>query len=316
MMSEMMTMTMSMMTNSRKQSATHTSRHKSQPALASLALALALLGTQAGQFAQAQATAQATAPAQTKPAAPLSATPEYRLGAGDVMRISVYQNPDLTLETRVSESGLVSFPLLGNIRLGNLSVTQSEKLIADGLRTGNFIKNPQVTIVVLQVKGNQASVLGQVNRPGRYPIETADMRLTDLLANAGGVVSAASSETLVLTGTRGGQPYRVEIDLPAIFAPGGIGADVFIMNGDVVWVDRAPLVYIYGEVQRPGPMRLERGMTVMQSLATGGGITQRGTAKGIRVHRKGEGGKVQIIELPMDEQLKDGDVVYVKESLF
>ncbi|MGS0753961.1 SLBB domain-containing protein [Roseateles sp. GG27B] len=88
------------------------------------------------------------------------------------------------------------------------------------------------------------------------------------------------------------------------------------MNGDVVWVDRAPIVYIYGEVQRPGPMRLERGMTVMQSLATGGGVTQRGTVKGIRVHRKGEGGKVQIIELPMDEQLKDGDVVYVKESLF
>ena len=289
------------------------SSHRIPSVLASMALVLALIGVQTGQEVQAQAT---TTAGPARPVAPFSATPEYRLGAGDVLRIAVYQNPDLTLETRVSESGLVSFPLLGNIRLGGLSVTQSEKLISDGLKTGNFVKSPQVTIVVLQVKGNQASVLGQVNRPGRYPIETADMRLTDLLANAGGVVSASGSEILVLTGTRMGQPYRIEIDLPGIFAPGGLGADVFIMNGDVVWVDRAPLVYIYGEVQRPGPMRLERAMTVMQSLATGGGITQRGTAKGMRIHRKGEGGKVQILELPLDEQLRDGDVVYVKESLF
>ena len=87
-------------------------------------------------------------------------------------------------------------------------------------------------------------------------------------------------------------------------------------NGDVLWVDRAPMVYIYGEVQRPGPMRLERGMTLMQVLATGGGLTQRGTERGIRVHRKGADGKVQIVQPTMDEGVKDGDVVYVKESLF
>ena len=232
-----------------------------------------------------------------------------------LLRISVYQNQDLTLETRVAESGMISFPLLGNIRIGGLSATQAEKLIADGLKNGNFVKNPQVTVVVLQVKGNQASVLGQVNRPGRYPIETADMRLTDLLANAGGI-AVTGAEVLVLSGTRNGQPYRAEIDLPGIFTPGGREQDVLIQNGDVIWVERAPMVYIYGEVQRPGPMRLERGMTVMQSLATGGGITQRGTEKGIRVHRKGPDGKVQVLQIPMDEGLKDGDVVYVKESLF
>ncbi|MCV2360225.1 polysaccharide export protein EpsE [Paucibacter sp. TC2R-5] len=273
-------------------------------------LACALFGAQALALAPAafaQGPATATSPV---------ASAEYRLGAGDVMRISVYQNPDLTLETRVSENNVVSFPLLGSIKVGGLSVTQAEQLITDGLKKGNFIKNPQVTIVVLQVKGNQASVLGQVNRPGRYPIETADMRLTDLVANAGGVVSGAGSETLILTGKRNGQPYRLEIDLPGIFAAGGGAQDVFIQHGDVVWVDRAPMVYIYGEVQRPGPMRLERGMTLMQSLATGGGITQRGTEKGIRVHRKNAEGKVEIIQLPMDESLKDGDVVYVKESLF
>jgi polysaccharide export outer membrane protein len=256
------------------------------------------------------ATAQ---PAAAAPAA--AATNEYRLGSGDVVRISVYQNPDLTLETRVTEAGIVSFPLLGTIRLGGQTVTGAEKLIADGLKSGNFVKQPQVTIVVLQVRGNQASVLGQVNRPGRYPIEVADMRLTDLLAMAGGT-AVSGADSVVITGTRNGQPMRQEIDLPMIFAAGGKDKDLLILNGDTVWVDRQPVVYIYGEVQRPGPMRLERGMTVMQSLATGGGLTQRGTEKGIRVHRKGADGKIEIVTPAMDDRVRDGDVVYVRESLF
>ncbi|MFT7723269.1 MAG: polysaccharide export protein EpsE [Roseateles sp.] len=265
-------------------------------------------------LASLAAHAQAPAAAAAAPAV----SPEYRLGAGDVIRIVVYQNPDLTLETRVSETGVISFPLLGNIRIGGLGVSAAEKLIADGLKNGNFVKAPQVTLALLQVKGNQASVLGQVNRPGRYPIETADMRLTDLLAYAGGVASSGGDQ-LVLTGMRNGKPMRMEIDLPSVFGPNGDQGrinDVLIQNGDVLWVDRAPLVYIYGEVQRPGPMRLERGMTLMQVLASGGGLNQRGTERGIRLHRKGGDGKVQVLQPAMDDGVKDGDVVYVKESLF
>ena len=250
--------------------------------------------------------------AQAQPsaaAANANANAEYRLGAGDVVRIVVYQNPDLTLETRVSETGVISYPLLGSVRIGGLAVSAAEKLIADGLKNG---------LILLQIKGNQASVLGQVNRPGRYPIETTDMRLTDLLANAGGVATSGG-DILVLSGTRNGKPYRLEVDLPSVFGPtadAGRANDVIIQNGDVLWVDRAPIVYIYGEVQRPGPMRLERGMTLMQALATGGGLNPRGTERGIRVHRKGADGKVQVMQPGMDDSLKDGDVVYVKESLF
>ncbi len=262
--------------------------------------------------AQAQGAAAAATTAATTTTNPAA---EYRLGSGDVVRINVYQNPDLTLETRVTEAGIVSYPLLGAIRLGGLSVTAAEKLIADGLRSGNFVKQPQVTLVVLQVRGNQASVLGQVNRPGRYPIEVADMRLTDLLAMAGGA-AVNGSDLVVVTGSRNGQPFRTEIDLPTVFAAGGRDKDILINNGDSVWVDRQPLVYIYGEVQRPGPMRVERGMTVMQALATGGGLTLRGTQKGIRVHRKAADGKVQVSEPTLDDKVQDGDVVYVRESLF
>ena len=269
-------------------------------------LALALGAGLAPLAAMAQVVAASAA---------IPAAAEYRLGSGDVIRINVYQNPDLTIETRVTEAGIVSYPLLGAIRLGGLSVTAAEKLIADGLRGGNFVKSPQVTLVVMQVRGNQASVLGQVNRPGRYPIEVADMRLTDLLAMAGGA-AANGADMVIVTGTRSGKPFRLEVDLPTVFAPGGKDKDILILNGDAVWVDRQQLVYIYGEVQRPGPMRLERGMTMMQTLATGGGLTQRGTEKGIRVHRKGDDGKVQVVTPALDEAMRDGDVVYVRESLF
>ncbi|MGN7875791.1 polysaccharide export protein EpsE [Roseateles sp. 22389] len=243
------------------------------------------------------------------------AAAEYRLGSGDAIRISVFQNPDMLLETRVSESGTITFPLLGVVRIGGLSISEAEQRIADGLKKGNFVKQPQVTIVVLKVTGNQASVLGQVNQPGRYPLEVADTRLTDLLANARGVASTGGDQ-VVLTGVRGGKPFRLEVDLPTLFGPNGREQDVVVLNGDVLWVDRFPMVYIYGEVQKPGQIRLERGMTLLQGLAAGGGLTLRGTDRGIRVHRKDASGKVQEIKPGMDEPLKDGDVIFVRESLF
>jgi len=255
--------------------------------------------------------------AQPAPAVPsaVAAPAEYRIGSGDVVRIVVFQNPDLTLETRITEAGIVNYPLLGNIRIGGLTVTAAEKLVADGLRNGNFIKQPQVSMVVLQVRGNQASVLGQVGRPGRYPIEVADMRLTDLIATAGGT-SPGGADIAVVVGTRDGKPFRLEVDVPTLFAAGGRDKDILILNGDTVWVDRQPLVYIYGEVQRPGAMRLERDMTLLQVLATGGGLTPRGTERGIKVHRRDADGSIKVIEGVMAEKLREGDVVFVRESLF
>lgn len=268
--------------------------------LVSLALGLSI-GT-----AHAQAVAPAASPAPLR-------TSDYVLGAGDVVRISVYQNPDLSLEARIGESGVISYPLIGAVKIGGLPVPQAEKLIADGLRGGNFIKQPQVSILVTQVRGNQASVLGQVLRPGRFPLEQANMTLSELLAMAGGI-APTGNDIVTLTGMRDGKPMRVQVDFPTIFI--GDAKDVPVFNGDIVYVDRMPTVYIYGEVQRPGPYRIERGMTVLQALATGGGPTLRGTEKGIRIHRRDADSKVQVIQPAMDDVIKDGDVVYVRESLF
>jgi polysaccharide biosynthesis/export protein len=194
-------------------------------------------------------------------------------------------------------------------------VNQAEQRITDGLREGKFVNRPQVTVTLLQVRGNQVSVLGQINRPGRYPLETGEVRLTDLIATAGGIaVGGADSVTVV--GTRNGTAYRTVIDLPGVFGVGRRGDDIIMRDGDVVWVDRQPQIYLYGEVQRPGPARLERDMTVMQALATAGGLTQRGTEKGLRIHRKAANGEVRILEPKMTDLIQPSDVVFVRESLF
>lgn len=283
---------------------------------AKLAVALCLLlqAVAAPSIGWAQTSGSATATA-SDPMAPMSPTAEYRLGAGDLLRISVYQNPDLSLEARISEAGVISYPLLGSVKLGQSTASEAERLIADGLRNGNFVKKPQVSVLVMQVRGNQVSVIGQVNRPGRFPIEVADMRLTDLMAAAGGVATTGT-DRVTLVGVRDGRPFRAEVDLPRVFTAAGRGDDIAIQGGDVVWVDRAPAVYIYGEVQRPGTLRLERGMTVLQALAAGGGLTLRGTEKGIRVHRRAPEGRALITQPAMDDLLRDGDVVFVRESLF
>lgn len=248
------------------------------------------------------------------------ATSDYRLGAGDAIKISVFQNPDLTVETRVAESGAVTYPLIGAVQLGGLSIADAEFAIANKLREGGFVQRPQVNILLMQVKGNQVSVLGMVNRPGRYPIETGNTRVSDMLATAGGAMPSGTTgggaDVLILTGVRDGKTFRKEIDIPDLFITGNPDLDIPVAGGDIIYIHRAPVFYIYGEVQRAGSYRLERNMTVLQALAQGGGLTIRGTERGLRIHRLGADGKVSISSPEKSDPIKANDVLYVQESFF
>jgi len=240
---------------------------------------------------------------------------EYQLGPGDSIRVQVYQSPDLTVEARVSESGTITYPLIGGVTLGGLSIGQAEKRIADALRTRNILKAPQVNIVLLQVRGNQVSVLGQVNKPGRFPLETVNVRVSDMLAAAGGVMPTGD-DVLVITGTRNGQPFRKSIDIPALFQGSRSEDDILLMGGDTIYVNKAPMFYIYGEAQRPGPYRIERGMTVMQALAQGGGPTPRGSQDRLRLTRTLPDGSVVQSTPKLTDPVQPGDVLFVRESIF
>jgi len=240
---------------------------------------------------------------------------ETILGPGDVVRATVFQNPDLTVESRISESGQINFPLIGAVTVGGLAIPAAEKRIETLLRERGFVLRPQVTIQVVRTLSSQVSVLGQVGKPGRYPIEMTSSKVSEMIAGAGGVVPGGA-DVVTLVGTRNGEPVKLDIDLPAILQSGRAELDVQVENGDIIYVDRAPTIYIYGEVQRPGQIRLERGMTLMQVLAAAGGLTARGTERGIKVHRRDTQGQVNVLELKPTDHLQRDDVVYVKESLF
>jgi polysaccharide export outer membrane protein len=240
---------------------------------------------------------------------------DYPLGAGDAIRVQVFQNPDLTIETRVSENGAITYPLIGAVDLGGLSVAVAEKKIADALQNGGFIQKPQVNITLVQIRGNQVAVLGQVNRPGRFPLETANTRVSDMLANAGGATNTGD-DIAIVTGVRNGKPFRRQIDVPAIFLTVQPQDDIVLQGGDTIYVHRAPVFYIYGEAQRPGAFRVERNMTIMQALAQGGGPTARGSEKRLRLNRKAADGSVDQIEPLLTDPVLANDVIYVKESIF
>jgi polysaccharide export outer membrane protein len=240
---------------------------------------------------------------------------DYPLGAGDTIRVQVFQNPDLTIETRVSERGSITYPLIGAVELGGLSVAAAEKKIADALQTGGFIQKPQVNIALIQIRGNQVSVLGQVARPGRFPLETVNTRLSDMLANAGGATSGGD-DIAIVTGVRDGKLFRKEVDIPSIFLAEKLQDNMLLQGGDTIYVHRAPVFYIYGEAQRSGSYRIERGMTVMQALAQGGGPNARGSEKRLRLHRKQANGSIQQIEPQLTDPVLPNDVIYVKESIF
>lgn len=273
---------------------------------------LLTLGVAVGAFAQTSPSATAAA-AATAASAPRQ---EALLGVGDVVRITVYQNPDLTVDSgRISESNQLNFPLVGNVTIGGLSVPAAEQRIARALREGGFVLRPQVTIQVGQVRSSVISILGQVGKPGRFPIDQVGTRVSEMIAVAGGVVPGGS-DVVTLVGTRNGRPIKLDIDMPAILQSGKTELDIPVENGDIVYVDRGPSAYIYGEVGRPGQFRLERGMTMMQALAASGGLSAKGTQRGMKVHRRDANGNVVVSDIGLNDPVNRDDVIYVKESLF
>lgn len=239
---------------------------------------------------------------------------DYPLGPGDIVRVQVFQNPELATETRVSENGSITFPLVGAVEVGGLAIAAAERKIAAALKNGGFVRQPQVNIVILQMRGNQVSVLGQVNRPGRFPLETLS-RVSDMLAAAGGV-APTGDDFAIVTGLREGKPFRKVIDIPALYLAEKSNEDILLSGGDTVYIHRAPVFYIYGEAQRPGAYRIERGMTVMQALAQGGGPTPRGSEWWLRLHRTNADGVVERLSPEMTDSIQPNDIIYVRESIF
>ena len=236
------------------------------------------------------------------------------LGMGDMVRITVFRNPDLTTEARVSERGTILFPLIGEVTVSGLTTQQVGATIADKLKAGKYVVNPEVTVSIAQVNSRQVSVLGNVTRPGRYPLDSVNVKLTDVLALAGGV-AAPASDMVTIVSTKDGKTAKTDIDLAAMFRNGDLTGNLELAPGDTVYVHKAPMVYVHGEVHRGGAYRVEPNMTVMQAIALGGGITPRGSERRIKLSRRTDTG-VERVDARLTDPVKPDDVILVRESIF
>jgi polysaccharide export outer membrane protein len=236
-------------------------------------------------------------------AVPAWAQSGEKLGVGDAIRVTVFQQPDLTTEARVSEKGTVVVPLIGEQKVTGKSTAEAGAQIATALKNGKYLKDPQVSVALVTLRSRQVSVLGQVARPGRYALDDTSSLLTDVLAAAGGVMATGADNAIV---TRDGQPQKVEV----------LSKSFKLQNGDTVYIERAPVFYIYGEVTRAGAYRVEPNMTVVQALAAGGGITPRGSDRRLKMRRATADGKVAESDARLQDTVKADDVIFVKEALF
>jgi polysaccharide export outer membrane protein len=240
-----------------------------------------------------------------------AASSDYRLGPGDLLKISTFGYNDLTADVRVSESGNITFPLIGQIAVDGLSTRDVESLIEQRLAAGAFIKQAQVSVLIVEYQSQKVSVMGQVTKPGMYYLD-GSTRVLDLLAKAGGVSEESAGDAAVLLRKNGSSQT---IDLDALFA-GDAKQNPPVTNGDTINIPRAPRFYIYGEVQRPGAYRLERNMTLSRAISAGGGLTARGSERRAVVKRRDAAGHEKKFSIDSGDPIREDDVLFVKESLF
>jgi polysaccharide export outer membrane protein len=164
-------------------------------------------------------------------ALPAWGQPADKLGVGDALRVTVFQQPDLTTEARVTERGTITMPLVGEVKVAGLTSTEAGRQIATELKSGKFLKNPQVNVAVTTVRSRQVNVLGMVARPGRYPLDDTSSQLADVIAAAGGIAAGGAD---FVTLVREGKSQKMPV----------IAKGVYLKNGDTIHVDRAPVFYI------------------------------------------------------------------------
>lgn len=240
-----------------------------------------------------------------------AADSDYRLGSGDLLRVNVFGSPELSGEVRVSESGFITYPLVGQVQVSGKSPAQVEAQLVSLFTDGGYLRNPQVSVLVMEYRSQKVSVLGHVTKPGQYSLTSAS-RVLDMLAEAGGPVNEEAGDFATLMRKDGS---KATIDLTALFS-GDPEQNHAVSGGDTIYVPRAPQFYVYGEVQKPGMYKLERGMTVSRAISAGGGLTTRGSERRVVIKRRDKQGKEQLYSARGSDLLQADDVLMVKEGLF
>jgi polysaccharide export outer membrane protein len=241
---------------------------------------------------------------------------DYLIGADDVLKITVYDHQDLDVVSRVSGDGSIQFPLLGSVTLGGLTIKDAIKEIETQLKDG-YLVNPQVTIFVEEYRSKKVMVIGHVVEPGVLEL-SGPTHLLEVLSLVGGLRENASDEATItrnLMGDEKGQKI-LRVDLKRLMETGNSELNVQIMDKDSVFIAKAGMFYVTGEVGKPDAYKYEEGSTVLKAISMAGGFTQIAAKNKIRIVRIVDGKEQTLEKVTLQEEVKPGDVVVVPESYF
>lgn len=240
-----------------------------------------------------------------------------QLAVGDLVQMTVYNVPELTTKTRISSKGEIYCPLIGYVHVSGLTTEQAQNAIEEQL--ANFVKDPHVTLFVSEYASEGASVLGEVMKPGIYPV-LGQQHLFDLISAAGGLTEKAGRS---LTVTHRSDPdHPVTVQLPRNLADNS-ETNVPVYPGDTVIVRKADIIYVVGDVQRPSGLLMDSGgLTVLQALALAGGTNRTAKLNGVKILRKGATGMIEtpvalkkILEAKAtDIPLEPNDILVIPSS--
>jgi polysaccharide export outer membrane protein len=241
----------------------------------------------------------------------------YVIGPQDQLAITVYDEPDLTNRYRVDDAGYISFPLISRIAAAGLTVAEFQDRLRATLANG-YIRNPQVRVDVEQYRSRSVVVTGAVRAPQKLTITGNSMTLLEALALAGSPTAEASNDVIV---TRRRENATRPDDLEEIrvnrrdLELGRSGRDMLLRDGDIVNVPIAQRFYVDGHVRNPGPFVLDPGMTVQQAIALAGGLSERGSDRGIVVRRLVKG-KMTDVDVRLDDKVQAGDTIVIRQRFF
>lgn len=254
---------------------------------------------------------------------------DYVVGPEDEISITVWDHPDLTRKIRINLEGNISFPLIGEVQVGGLTTIEIEKKIQK-LLDKDYIINPQVTVVVESFRSSKISIMGEVKMPGSYAL-TRRMSVVEALSLAGGLLSEADHEIMIVRPKKGearGRPFLPEeledseiirIQIRDLLQREGSQEEktrnIEVKHGDTIFVPKARLFYVTGEVTRPGQYAYQRGMSLLHAISTAGGFTEKARRGKVKVVREVEGKKVEL-SLKLDEPIEPGDTIVVPESFW
>jgi len=248
---------------------------------------------------------------------------DYIIGPQDVLAITVWDQDDLSGKFSVEADGTFTFPLVGRVKVGGMTLRQAEAEVKRLLMDG-FFKNPQLTVAVEQFRSQRIFIVGEVRTPGTYPL-SGNMNLVEALARAGSTLPTASAEAVIVhasdsaTGptlpTSQDADNIVRVDLHDL-QQGVFSQNTVLRDGDTIFIPRAESVYVFGQVKSPGAYVLQqRNTSVLQALSLAGGVTDRGSTGRIQIIRIVNGEKKEI-GVKLADIVKPGDTIVVREKFF